>query len=189
MVLIKLSGDTGVAAYSVIANIGFVGNVMFNGTAQAMQPIVGQNYGAHKIPRINRVFKLALLTAIGLGLLKFVIIALFPLPIIKLFNAATPEVIPIATQGLYIYFTAMPFIATNVIMVVFLQSIERSVPAIIITLSRTIFLVVLGLLFLPKMFGLTGVWLIVPFAEALTMFAAATYILTLKKRNWSKYSK
>ena len=46
--LLKLSGNGGVAAYSVIANIAFVGNVLFMGSAQAMQPISSQNYGAEK---------------------------------------------------------------------------------------------------------------------------------------------
>ncbi len=168
-VLLKLSGDLGVAAYSVIANIAFVGNVLFIGTAQAMQPIASQNFGAGYRLRVNKVFKLALITALSIGIAKMLFIWSFPMPIIKLFNASDPALLFTAKQGLKLYFIAMPFMALNMVIVSFLQSIEKSSIATIITLNRTIFMVLIGLFILPSLWGMIGVWLIVPIAEFTTL--------------------
>lgn len=175
-VILRISGDLGVAAYSVIANVAFVGNVLYIGTAQAMQPISGQNFGAGNHDRVAKVFKLAIKTGVGLGILKMLAIWAFPMQIIRLFNGDNPALVDIAKQGLKIYFIAMPFMALNMIMVSFLQSIERSKIASIITIIRTIGLVLIGLFVLPSLWGLMGVWLIIPFAEFLT-FLMIVFVL------------
>ncbi|HOE90716.1 MAG TPA: MATE family efflux transporter [Candidatus Cloacimonadota bacterium] len=174
--LLKLSGNGGVAAYSVIANIAFVGNVLFMGTAQAMQPISSQNYGAEKHVRVKKAFKLAITTALIFGFLKSIVILSFPESIVKAFNSESLDFIKVASKGLMIYYSAMPFVALNIVSVIFLQSVEKSFSAIFISLSRTIVLILLGLAIFPRFFGVTGVWMIVPFAEVITMIIAISYI-------------
>lgn len=180
-VLLKLSGDLGVAAYSIIANIAFIGSVLFIGTGQAMQALSAHNFGAGQTDRVRKVFKLALMTAFGIGAFKMLFIMSFPQQIIQLFNSQDVELVKVATQGLMLYFLAMPFMALNMIMVIYLQSIERSVPALWITLCRTIFLIITGLLIMPKYFGLTGVWLIVPIAELITMMIGLSYLAKIRQ--------
>ncbi len=174
--LLKLNGDSGVAAYSVIANISFIGNVMFIGTAQAMQPVSSQNYGAKQMIRVRNVYFLALVTALFFAIIKTGVILAFPEAIVKLFNTESTELIKIAGKGLMIYFSAMPFVAINVVSVVYLQSIEKSLPALMITLCRTIGLILIGLMILPRYFGMTGVWMIVPLAELSSTLLVVSYM-------------
>jgi len=119
---------------------------------------------------------LAVVTALIFGLMKTGLILSMPEAIVRLFNSESPELIKTAGKGLMIYFSAMPFVAVNVVTVVFLQSIEKSLPALLITLCRTIGLIMIGLMILPAWFGITGVWLIVPFAELFTMGIAVSYM-------------
>ena len=41
----EIAGNTGVAAYGVIANLWFIVVSMFTGISQGMQPIMSHNYG------------------------------------------------------------------------------------------------------------------------------------------------
>ncbi len=179
-VILGLSGDLGVAAYSIIANIAFIGSVLFIGTGQAMQALSAHNFGAGHSNRVRKVFQLALITSFGIGIAKMLLIMGFPQQIIQMFNSQDVKLIKVATQGLMLYFLSMPFMALNVIIVIYLQSIEKSVSALWITLCRTIFLIIIGLLILPKYFGLTGVWLIVPVAELITMLIGVGYLAKIR---------
>ncbi|MCB5249718.1 MAG: MATE family efflux transporter [Candidatus Cloacimonadales bacterium] len=173
--LLKLSGNGGVAAYSVIANIAFVGNVLFMGSAQAMQPISSQNYGAEKPMRVNKVFKLAIITAVLFGVLKSSVILSIPEQIVKMFNSESVDFIRMASKGLRVYYLAMPFAAFNIVSVVFLQSIEKPYPALLLSSVRTIGLILLGLMIFPPFFNVTGVWMILPFAELVTTIIILSY--------------
>ena len=46
-IILGLSGNTGVAAYGVIANISLVVIAIYNGVAQGVQPLISRAYGQH----------------------------------------------------------------------------------------------------------------------------------------------
>ena len=48
-VILGITGDIGVSAYSIIANLSLVCTAVFIGIGQAIQPIVSLNYGAGKM--------------------------------------------------------------------------------------------------------------------------------------------
>ena len=48
LVILRLEGDLGVAAYGVVANLAIVAVAMFDGLAQGIQPLVSQAYGGGK---------------------------------------------------------------------------------------------------------------------------------------------
>ena len=45
LLILSISGNTGVAAYGVIANIALVGTAVYTGLSQGTQPLVSQYYG------------------------------------------------------------------------------------------------------------------------------------------------
>ena len=46
--LLRYMGETGVVVYSIIANYALIAMSLFNGVAQATQPIMVTNFGANK---------------------------------------------------------------------------------------------------------------------------------------------
>lgn len=58
-VILRLAGNTGVAAYGIAANIAIVCTAFFNGIGQGVQPIISTNYGALQMGRVWRAFLLA----------------------------------------------------------------------------------------------------------------------------------
>ena len=53
-VILRLAGNTGVAAYGIAANIAIVCTAFFNGIGQGVQPIISTNYGALQMGRVWR---------------------------------------------------------------------------------------------------------------------------------------
>ena len=68
----------------------------------------------------------------------------------------------------------------NIILAAFFQAVEYSALSSVITFSRGIVLIVLGLLILPNFLGTNGVWLTILFSEGIRFFFFIIYHLTKK---------
>lgn len=53
-VILGISGNMGVAAYGIVANLALVAVSVFTGEAQGIQPIISYNYGAGNVRNIKK---------------------------------------------------------------------------------------------------------------------------------------
>ncbi|MEG0771949.1 MATE family efflux transporter [Clostridium sp.] len=174
-------GDLGISAYSIIANISLICASIFTGVAQAVQPIISINFGAKKVSRINKSIKYALITSIILGVLIYAIGLVMPGAIVLIFNNDNAELMKITVKGIRLYFISFLFMGINIVIVSYLQSMERSKISIFSSLCRGIIFILIGLLILPKLFSVNGVWLTVAFAELITLGINIIYLVINKK--------
>ncbi|ABR50334.1 MATE efflux family protein [Alkaliphilus metalliredigens QYMF] len=186
-VLLSIKGTLAVSAYSIIANVSIIFIAIFIGVSQAMQPIVSVNYGARKKERVQEVLRFAIYISLGLSLFFFGVGMLFPHWIVSLFTPDSQELIDITVQGIYIYFTGFLFTGINIIMAAYFQAIEYRMYATILTMSRGVIFILLGLIIFPNLFGILGVWMTGPLAELLTfgcmLFLAVRVKQQVKKRS------
>lgn len=178
-VLMLYLGEIGVSAFSIIAYIFYIFRMIFTGLAQGIQPIVSYNFGAKKWARIKATLivghKIAFITAV----LILICVYIGGEAMVKLFNG-DEELIKIASRGLLFYSSAMIFLGANFINISYLQSMERSVTANILSVVRSMVFVLIGLISLPKIMGVDGVWLSLPFADLMTF--GMGYIMTRREK-------
>lgn len=178
-VILKISGELGVAAYGIIANIALVCTAIFNGLAQGMQPIISINFGAEKKSRVRRIFLLGIISALVIGVMFYIIGITFPNQIASLFNRKNDmELLRITITGIKIYFIALIFIGINIITIVFYQSILKAKQSFILSILRGLVLIIVLLFILSSIFGIIGVWLVVPLTEAIIFIICS--ILTIR---------
>ena len=123
--ILKLNGNTGVAAYGILANIALVLTSVFTGIAQGIQPIVSRHADAKGKHVQNSIRKYALITSLLLSLVSYITISLFSVPIAEAFNKADdPLLTTIASGGMRIYFINLFFAGVNIIASAFLCSCE-----------------------------------------------------------------
>lgn len=168
IVLISLSGEKAVAIFSIISNIGYVGKGIFNGMAQAAQPIIGESYGAGKYRNMVLANRYASLTALIFSIVVYVVILLFPSNIISLFISNEPDIVRMGTAAVVLYFLSFPFTGQNTILMYYFQSIEHVRYTIILSFMRGIVLTFIALILLSAFAGIYGVWLSLFSAEAIT---------------------
>lgn len=70
-IILGLRGNTGVAAYGVIANLSLVVIAVYTGIAQGMQPLLSKYYGLAKKVEIRTVFRYGAITVIVLSILLY----------------------------------------------------------------------------------------------------------------------
>lgn len=175
IVLMRISGELSIAVYAIISNIAYVAKGIFNGIAQAMQPVVSVNYGAGKYKRMNHAQHLAQAVALGFSLLSFAACMLFPKQIIMFFTGDDAEMIAASVPALKLYFTSIAFTGVNTMLMYYFQSIEKAVISTFISAAKGIVFLVIGLAVLTPILDVNGVWLTMTFAEGITMIFAVAF--------------
>ncbi|WP_313568433.1 MATE family efflux transporter [Acetoanaerobium noterae] len=177
LIILRLEGNTGVAAYGVIANIALVVNAMFVGIAQGIQPLVTKAYGKGEKEVINKTLKYALITMLGLAAVIYITTATFADSITLMFNSeGNPKLQEIAITGLRLYFTSGIFAGFNIIISMYFTSTDNPAPAQLISLIRGFFLIIPLAFILSRAFGIIGVWITFPLTEAMVAVAVALFL-------------
>lgn len=168
-IILGLSGNVGVAAYGIIANLSLVISAVYTGIAQGIQPLLSRFSGRRDDRGTKQVLRYALTAMAILSGALYLLLFVFAGPVAGIFNSGHDNNLQaIATAGLKLYFTAVPFLGFNIIVSVFFTSTERAIPAHVISLLRGLILILPTAFFLSAVWGMTGVWLAFPVTEGLT---------------------
>lgn len=168
VIILRLTGNIGVAAYGVVANLSLVVTAIYTGIAQGIQPLISTAHGSHNKKGCTQILQYALFTVIFLSAVVYTSVFFLAVPITQVFNSENiQELQRIAEIGLKFYFTAAPFVGFNIILSMFFTSTERVLPAHIISLLRGLLLIVPMTFLLSSLWGMTGVWLAFPATEGL----------------------
>lgn len=173
MVILRLKGDIGVAAYGVVANLSLVILSVFTGIAQGIQPIVSQNYGAGNRENVKKALNCGRITAFVSAAAVYAVSVLFADPIVGLFNRdGSAALASIAVWGIILYFSGFLFAGNNVITAVYLGSVEQARFSFGLSFLRGFLLIIPLVVLLAWPFGMTGVWLAFPITELISAVVA-----------------
>lgn len=183
--ILGIMGNTGVAAYGVIANLAIVAVSIMTGISQGIQPIISRSYGEGNNVYIRQTLKYGLILALLLSAVIYAAFLIFPEEITALFNSEkSAELQETAVNGLKLYFIAVPFAAFNIIICNYFAAIKMVVPSAVISLLKGCLLLIPAAFVLSAVLGINGVWLSYPAAEILT--AGVSVGLLLKYKNYNK---
>ena len=169
--LLRVSGEAAVAIFSVLSNIAYVGKGVFNGMAQAAQPILSTSYGAGRYDRVRAANRCAMTAAAGFSTVIYLILVLCAGIIMPVF--VEPGLVPMGVRALRLYFLAFPFTGLNTVMMYTFQSLEKVRYTSVIAVLRGVVLISASLLIFSALWGETGVWLAL-FATELTTYVVFT---------------
>ena len=171
--ILGLTGNTGVAAYGVVANLSLVVLSVYTGIAQGIQPLVSRAWGSGRRQDLRRLLRYALVTALVFSAVLYLAFFFGAGPIAAVFNSERDAAMQaIATQGLRLYFLAAPFAGLNIILAVYFASVEQAVPAQAVSLLRGVLVIVPMAVALAAALGMVGVWVAFPVSEALVALVA-----------------
>lgn len=169
LAFMSIAGENGVSAFTAISYISIFANLITGGIAAGIGPIISYNYGAKQYNRIKEILKLSTIVSISLGSIIFIIIIFFKESLVGLFVNNNKEVFDLAINGARIYAVAFLINGLNVIYSGYFTSIGKALASIIIAASRGILFIIIGVMIIPRLFGINGVWATVPCAELLTL--------------------
>lgn len=165
-IILGIAGNTGVAAYGVIANISLVVTAVYTGISQGIQPLVSRAYGNGDRARARQILGYGVAVVLILSAAVYGIMFLGADGITGIFNSEKDEQLQrIAVEGIRLYFTAIPFAGFNIVLSQFFTSTEKALPGQMISVTRGFVLIIPAAFVLAYVAGMRGVWLAFPVTE------------------------
>ncbi len=167
--LMKIAGENGIASFSIINYISQVGYMVLFGIADGVRPIISYNFGAENNHRVNKILNSSVIVNIAIGAIICIVMVAFSKPLINIFLKDGKEVLEMATIGAKIYGIAFLFNGINILISSYFTAIDDPKSSIIIAMSRGIVFIFVGIVILPYIFGVNGIWMTIVFAELITI--------------------
>ena len=176
--MVQYGGDLAVGAYGIVNRLALLFVMIVIGLNQGMQPIAGYNFGARNYDRLIQVLKYAIWAATAVMTIGFIVGMFFPFACARAFTTDA-ELIEKAGRGMRLIVICYPIIGMQIVTTSFFQSIGHAGKSIFLSLTRQLIFLIPLLIFLPTLWGIRGVWLSMPIADALS--AILTFILLIKQ--------
>jgi len=158
-------GDEAVAAFSIVNRVIMFSSAIVLGFGQGFQPVCGFNYGAGLYDRVRNAFWFTIrFDVIYCAILSFIGIVFAP-SIIKFFRAEDLEVVRIGAKVLRYQCAAFTLVGFILPVNMFLQTIRRTVPAVVVAGARQGIFLIPFLFIFHAFLGLDGIILAQPIAD------------------------
>lgn len=175
--MMKLLGEDGVAAVTIIIYSQFLLITMYIGFSMGVAPVISYNYGSRNHVRLKRIFRIC----IGFIFLCSVLLFAVSIPggqyISRIFAGQEANVFEITRYGFSIFSFSFLFCGFNIFASAMFTALSNGKISAIISFLRTFVFITAGLLVLPVFLNVTGIWLAVPLAELLALIVSAALIL------------
>lgn len=167
-VMLELAGDHGVAAITILIYSQFLLSSLYLGFSMGVAPVIGFKYGNRNIEQLKQIFRSCLAFIGASSALVFCVSFLGGSLITRLFVKEQEEVYVLARAGFVIFSFSFLFSGMNIFTSSLFTALSNGKVSAVLSFLRTFGFITLGLLTLPEIIGINGVWLAVPVAEALT---------------------
>lgn len=174
-------GIIAISVYAVISSIMTFVIMPASGISQGIQPIIGYNYGSGNYKRVMSTLYQAAIFSVCITCFIWIVVLMFPKQILSAFGG-TEEIFRIGVSGLRINFCITPVLGFVMLSTTFFQSINRTIPSIIITVLRQVVFLVPFIYILPILFDINGIFFAQPISDLLATILSALLVLKEKKR-------
>ena len=183
LIILGISGNIGVAAYGIIANIALVATAVFTGTAQGLQPLASRCYGQGEREGVGRLSGYAVKTAVFFAVAIYAVICIFAPAIASIFNSeGNRRLSELAVEGMRIYFAGYFFAGISIVATALLSATAHVNKAMAIALCRSCVILVPCVFLLSRLFKMTGVWLSFVVAEGLVFVLTVVFLVRFRRR-------
>ncbi len=180
-ILMELDGPMAVASVGIIwAGQGLLINA-FMGYASGISPIISFNYGKRDEERLQKIYKRSLGIIATMAVISATIGLFIVSPLLWVYDV--PQGIPVYDMvhtGFRIGLIGFFFTGFNTFSSAMFTALNNGKVSGILSFFRTLVFILVSLWTLPQFFGVTGVWIALPFAEFLSLLMT---IYFFKKMN------
>ena len=165
--LMRLIGELGVAAYSVMMYVDFVFIAAFLGFSLGCAPVISYHYGADNHAELKNVFRKSM-AVIGVTSCAMVLLSeVLSRPLSAAFVGYHPELLELTVHGFRLFALCYLFSGINIYASAFFTALCNGGLSALISFLRTLLLRGGMVLLMPLLFGLDGIWTAVIAAEGI----------------------
>lgn len=174
-------GDNALAGLGVAQRIFTLVILVLIGLSQGLQPFVGYNFAAKNYKRMSDSIKMSCVVSVVIGSILLGLSLIFGRWSVGVF-INNEEVIDYGVKFLVASYTVAPIIGFQFVFMSTFQALGKSIPSLILSLSRQGIAFVPAILIGTKLFGINGIIWSQPIADIVSVaLATVMYIYIYKK--------
>ncbi|MDA0119120.1 MATE family efflux transporter [Vibrio sp. T11.5] len=172
-----------IGAYAILGYIVTVYYLIAEGIANGMQPLVSYNHGARHQINIRKLIKVAMVSSVVIGMVFVLLLNLFPLEFVSVFNSSDTQLIDNTILGIRLHMFALALDGFLVVAGAYYQAINKGSKAMFVTVGNM--LIQLPFLYImPKLIGVPGIWIAYP----LSNIALSIIVVMMLLKDIQRYS-
>ncbi len=179
-------GDIPIASMGIAMKANMFVVFMQIGLAVGVLPLIGYNYGAKNYKRMTSIIKFSAIANLCIGTTLTILYFWLTAPIVRLF-IDNQETISYGIQMVRALQLSMPVIGILFILSNAFQAMGKSIPSMVLSISRQGFVFFPTLILMNRFVGLNGIIYSQPIADIISVFIAIAMFIAIK-RNFSKES-
>lgn len=176
IVIMKYLGSDGVAAISIVLYGQFLITSVYIGFSSGVAPIISYNYGSENKKELKKVTRYSARFILISSVILLIIALTTATYIVSVFTPKGTNVYEIGYNGFRIFSISFLVSGVNIFASAMFTAFSNGKVSATISFLRTFLFIVAGILILPKLIGINGIWLAVPVAELLTIIISLIYI-------------
>lgn len=175
-------GDYAIGAYGIISSYSIQISMLLMGVCQGIQPLISYFYGSKRNYLVKHALRTAIRTGSIIACIGFATGELFAPWLVKAFTS-DPVLLQLSEEGLRLTFLVMPIIGFQIVATSYFQAIRQAPKAIVMNISRQFVFLIPALGLFSRYWGLTGIWLAIPFADLMATLIAFFFIRNTRSTN------
>ena len=180
--LLRLMGENGVAAYSVLLYYSYLFAAIFFGFNITATPLVGYNYGADNKAELRSLLRHFWVLLLGLGMVVTLIAELTAWPAARLFVGYDPELTALTVRAIRISMASFVLVGVNLFTSSWFTGLGNGRVSAVVAFLRNLVLELGFVFLLPALFGPDGIWFAVDAAEVCCFLLSVSLLLAYRKR-------
>ncbi len=151
------------------------------GLTQGAQPIISYNYGANRLGRVKRTFRLLFISSMTYSTLMWALCMLFPQLFMLVFTNDAPTVAA-GTSGLRIFAAGLLLLGAQYSCQQTLVALGQAKVSLVLALLRKVILLIPLAVVLPMFFGVGGIYVSEPIADVVAALTTTTVFYFIQKK-------
>lgn len=182
LTMMERLGEDGVAAVTIMIYSQFLLNTLFIGFSMGVSPVIGFHYGSGNREQQRKILSICVRFLTAASLLIFALSISGGSLVVRTFTPDTSRVYEIAAAGFPVFSVSFLFCGFNIFISALFTALSNGKVSAVLSFLRTFGLLCGGILLLPRLFGITGVWMAVPMAEGIMFFISLGCLIYYRER-------
>ena len=182
LTMMERLGEDGVAAVTIMIYSQFLLNTLFIGFSMGVAPVIGFHYGSGNRKQQRKILSICIRFLAAASLLIFALSISGGSLVVRMFTPDASRVYEIAAAGFPVFSVSFLFCGFNIFTSALFTALSNGKVSAVLSFLRTFGLLCGGILLLPRLFGITGVWMAVPMAEGIMFFVSLGCLIYYRER-------
>ena len=181
--IMEVGGPLSLDVYGVITQLSVVAMALYEGVAQACQPIMAACFGAGSRQRLNQTIRYGFILEVIAMLLAMMLYLFEAGGIAGMFSMEETALRAVAIRAVRIYALSLLFTGLNTMIIYYFQVQESELNATLISMLGGTVLPVVFLYLLTALQGVSGIWWCYLIAQGMTLILSTVLYFRNRKAN------